>query len=222
MIKAVLFDMDGTLVDTERLGIRAWLQSAEMMGYELTLPTIKGFIGRNLAGVYAKLDEVMPSHEVSVEIYALHKRIANEIGATGLTLKAGARESLDELARAGYRLELVTSSRRETAAKTLGRFGIENAFELWTCGDEVEHGKPAPDIYLLAAQKLGVDPVECTVVEDSANGARSGIDAGMNVFVVPDMVELPQDVLDKCSAVLDSLHELPAALDGLQDKAQAE
>ncbi|MEI3352113.1 MAG: HAD-IA family hydrolase [Collinsella sp.] len=81
-----------------------------------------------------------------------------------------------------------------------------------TCGEDVVHGKPDPEMYLLACERAGFTPEECAVVEDSRNGCVSGITAGCHVFAVPDIVPLPQDVVDGCEAVLDTLFDLAAAV----------
>jgi len=90
--------------------------------------------------------------------------------------------------------------------------GLFDKFETVTCGEDVVHGKPDPEMYLLACERAGFAPEECAVVEDSRNGCVSGITAGCRVFAVPDIVPLPQDVVDGCEAVLDTLFDLAAAI----------
>ena len=90
--------------------------------------------------------------------------------------------------------------------------GLFDKFETVTCGEDVVHGKPDPEMYLLACERAGFVPEECAVVEDSRNGCVSGITAGCHVFAVPDIVPLPQDVVDGCEAVLDTLFDLTAAV----------
>ena len=107
---------------------------------------------------------------------------------------------------------LATSSRHVTAERNLKTVGLFDKFETVTCGEDVVRGKPDPEMYLLACERAGFAPEECAVVEDSRNGCVSGITAGCHVFAVPDIVPLPQDVVDGCEAVLDTLFDLTAAV----------
>ena len=212
MIKAVIFDMDGTLVDTERLGIKAWKAGAVELGLAIDEALIHQFIGRTLPDVMGILEKHYGSHETADALYVRHKVIRDEMVKTELELKAGAAECLDELLAAGYHVGLATSSRHVTAERNLKAFGLFDKFETVTCGEDVVHGKPDPEMYLLACKRAGFAPEECAVVEDSRNGCVSGITAGCHVFAVPDIVPLPQDVVDGCDAVLDTLFDLTAAV----------
>ncbi len=178
MIKAVIFDMDGTLVDTERLGIKAWKAGAAELGLAIDDALIHQFIGRTLPDVMDILDKHYGSHETAEAIYVRHKEIRDEMVKTELELKAGAAECLDELLAAGYHVGLATSSRHITAERNLKSFGLFDKFETVTCGEDVVHGKPDPEMYLLACERAGFTPEECAVVEDSRNGCVSGITAG--------------------------------------------
>ena len=215
MIKAVLYDMDGTLVDTERLGLIAWARAAEREHVDLPVEVCRSFIGRNLPGVMGILEGHFGSREFAEKMYDLHRSIELDMYGTELTTKEGARESLEAMRDAGYQIGLVTSSWRESAERNMKHFELMEFFDCITSGEETHNGKPAPDIYLLAAQKMGIEPASCVVVEDSPNGVRSGIAAGMHVMMIPDMVEVAPELADRCEALLGSLLELPEAVEKL-------
>lgn len=215
MIKAVIFDMDGTLVDTESLGVRAWKAAARDLGLDLPDSVMMGFIGRTLSGVLEELAKLYGNERDAERLWRRHKKLRDEWVLQDLPLKPGATECLDELAERGYHLGLATSSRRETAERNLRLVGLFDKFETVTCGDEVVNGKPDPEMYLLACERAGAAPTECAVVEDSRNGCVAGIAAGAHVFAVPDLVPLPQEVKDGAEAILGTLSEVPAAVEAL-------
>lgn len=129
MIKAVIFDMDGTLVDTERLGIKAWKAGAAELGFAIDDALIHQFIGRTLPDVMEILDGHYGGRETAEAIYRRHKEIRDEMVKTDLELKGGAAECLDELLAAGCHVGLATSSRHVTAERNLKMVGLFDKFE---------------------------------------------------------------------------------------------
>lgn len=211
-IKAVIFDMDGTLVDSERVSVAAWADAGRQMGIDFPPELIHSFIGRHVTSINAQLAEVLGSEELAAEARRVHTELFDTRCVTELELKPGARESIDALRRVGLAVGLATSTQRHRALERLERFGLEDAFDSITCGNEVENSKPAPDIFLEAARRMDADPARCAVVEDSFNGVRAGHAAGMQVFMVPDIVQPIEEITVLCAAVLDSLHELADAV----------
>ena len=213
MVTAVIFDMDGTLVDSEHVSKEAWFAAAEQLGVQIPLALYQSFIGRTAASVEDELADYLGGRDRALEAFRVHNEQFDKIARESLDLKPFARESIDALRKVGLKIGLATSTRRRRALLRLERFGLQDAFDAITCGDDgFAHGKPAPDIFLLAADRLGAESVSCAVVEDSFNGVRAGAAAGMHVFMVPDQLEPTAEIVGLCDAVLPSLEGLPAAV----------
>jgi HAD superfamily hydrolase (TIGR01509 family) len=122
---------------------------------------------------------------------------------------AGAEEAVERLARAGMPLAVASSAHRAVIDAALGALGIAGLFQAVVTSDQVAHGKPAPDVYLLAARELAVDPADCLVVEDSINGVLAGRAAGMTVVLIPNLAVPPAPgAREAASIVLDNLDQL--------------
>ena len=192
-MKAVLFDMDGTLVDSEKLWDVAIARLYDRFGAELTPEVRRSTVGGSAEGVmrivYTDLGmDPDPDHMAATADW-LHE-ITAELFEAGLPWCAGARELLEEVMAAEVPMALVTNTRRALTERALDSIG-RHYFAASVCGDEVAAGKPAPDPYRRAAALLGLEPAACLAIEDSVTGADSAEAAGCPVLVVPNDVEVP-------------------------------
>jgi HAD superfamily hydrolase (TIGR01509 family) len=192
-MKAVLFDMDGTLVDSEKLWDIALQVLYSRLGGELTPAVREATVGGSAESlmqiVYTDLGRAPDPDEMSANSEWLHDYTADLFDG-GLPWCDGARELLDTLADAAVPMALVTNTRRALTERALDSIG-RHYFTASVCGDEVVSPKPAPDPYQRAAELLGFTPAQCLAIEDSVTGAASAEEAGCPVLVVPNDVEVP-------------------------------
>jgi HAD superfamily hydrolase (TIGR01509 family) len=193
-VRAVLWDMDGTLVDSEKLWDVAinelYARHDRVLAPEVRDATVGGSAQGVIRIVFDDLG-LHPEPDRMAEVADWMHDYVGELFSTGLPWCPGARELLDELSGAGVPMALVTNTRRkltESALNTIGR----QYFSVTVCGDEVPEGKPAPDVYLRAADLLGVAAGECLAIEDSVTGTSAAEAAGCPVLVVPNEVEVPR------------------------------
>lgn len=206
-LRAVIFDMDGLMLDTERLILWGWQQAMADFGYpapvELYLRSVGMTEERTNEILREALGETFPVEAVRErEREHVRRRIAED----GVPLKPGLLELLDYLDSQALARAVASSAWRRTVEGHLRGAGLLPRFHAIAAGDEVAHGKPAPDIFLLAAQRLGVPPAHCLVLEDSEPGARAAHAAGMAVTIVPDLKPPSAEVAQLAAAVLPDLH----------------
>lgn len=213
-VKAVIFDMDGVLFDTEKLCMDSWIAVAGEQG----IPDMEKFfpscIGRNLTDTKALFRDFYGD----VYDYEKFRKQAsvwfhNYIEQKGLPVKKGVRELLDFLQRRGYDIGLASSTSRPSVEEHLERAGIREYFQSLTTGDMVEHSKPCPDIYLMACKSVGVDPARAIAIEDSPNGIRAAYSAGMIPVMVPDLIAPDQEMREKSVLICRDLVEVMRFLD---------
>lgn len=217
-IKAVIFDMDGLMFDTERIEACAWHQISEEMGFEITEENLRQLRGRNLEGG-RKLFQEWYGGRVSYDEGRKRRAayVNRYIEEHGTPVKEGLLELFLYLREKGYQKAIATSSSRETAIWYFEKAGIAFDFEISVCGGEVEQGKPAPDIFLEAVRRLGLRGEECLALEDSFNGVRSAAAAGCQVIMVPDMQQPDEEIRGLCLEICRNLSEAKQYLDEEQN-----
>ena len=208
MIKAALFDMDGTIFDTERIYTEGWLAGATKYGYPLTEDMLVEFHGRSreqngevfrrLFGEQAKYEEVRAIRRSYVEW---------KIDTYGVPVKPGLYEILPALKERGIQICIATASQRFRAEAMWEETGITKYIDHSVCGDEVTLCKPEPEIFLTAAERCKVDPSECLVFEDAANGIRAAHRAGCHPILIPDTEPVTREMQELAEKIFPSLSE---------------
>jgi len=205
-IKAVLFDMDGLMFDTERLYMETWYPSARKFGYEVTEEQLISLLGktaelgREICEGYFGKD--FPFYEIRKARLALSDAVIRE---GGIKIKPGLLQLLDYLDRNGIKKAVATSSERATADFYLEASGLTGRFDAVVSGDDVKKSKPDPEIFLIAAERTGTAPKDCLVLEDSFSGIKAAHAGGMHPVMIPDILQPTEEIRNLCEAVMPSL-----------------
>ena len=206
---AVVFDMDGLLLDSERVALNLFAQAAA----ELNLPW-EHKVGLRMIGLNSRESDkrVLQAFGADYPIATLRKRFGDLyeelIDRGGISTKPFAHELLQALKENQIPCAVATSTQRTRAELKLARSGLLPYFQVLACGDEVARSKPAPDIFLLAAERLGQQPEQCLVLEDSNAGVRGAVAAGMSVVMVPDLLEPDPEVIQMGVPCIESLKDV--------------
>lgn len=204
---AVVFDMDGVLLNTEVIFDEAWRRAARQLHIADIEPAIRDCRGVTRAFIREYFARNYP--DVDFDGFdSLCDALYDEIIAGGVPVMPGVRETLHNLRSMGIPVAVATSSARARTMAHLESAGIAPLFDAVITGDSIARSKPAPDIYLAAAQALGVNPVHCIGVEDSHNGVRSAHAAGMKVAMVIDQMPATGEIRALCWHVFDNMHRL--------------
>ncbi len=219
MIKAVIFDMDGTLFDTEIIYATAWRQAGAELQFAPIEEAIAACTGRNAKDTRRFFEEHYADLVSYDDFMAVRTRYYDAmIAERGVPLKPGVVELLDYLKERGIGIALATATRRERTMENLTRTGLSPYFDVLITGDMVQNGKPHPETFLLAAERLGCLPAECIGVEDSFNGVRAISAAGMVCVMVPDTVPPTPEIEALLDAKCETLHELRSLIERLNAK----
>jgi HAD superfamily hydrolase (TIGR01509 family) len=213
-LQAIVFDLDGLMADSEPLAEWAWKQTLARYGHALDDQTFRDILGMRVSDSARFLCRRFPLPVSPEEALAERERLFLEAVPTRLRACPGLYPLLDELDARGLPLGIATSGHRRYVALALQTLGLEGRFRAVATGDDVVRGKPAPDIYLLASERLGVPPIYCLALEDAPLGAQSACAAGMVCLAVPNPRTAPSDFPSACR-IFSSLHEVRETLDDL-------
>jgi len=206
--KAAIFDMDGLMLDTERPMVKAWIRAGEIVGWNITETVAIHTIGLNNDDIRRQcmkdLGDDFPYDKFDVILH----RLFDEEFAKGIAHKEGLLDLLNYLKTNRIPMVVATSSSTKSAFNKMKIAGITDFFHFAACGDEVANGKPAPDIFLKAAEKIGVPPGDCAGLEDSSAGLKALAAAGIHSIFIKDLIEPPAEVLAAVWKRLNNLREV--------------
>ncbi len=208
-IKGIISDMDGVILDTEKLYVRFWREAASFYGFPMTLDHALGI--RSLSGKLAE-DKLQGWFGKEFDYNAVRQKrveLMDEfVEQNGIEPKPGAKALLSYIKDNGYALALATATPDERAQRYLKSVGLFGYFDQIVSARGVERGKPAPDIYLCAAKRLGLEPEECIALEDSQNGIISANTAGCKTIMVPDLDQPTEEILPLLFGVANGLEDV--------------
>jgi HAD superfamily hydrolase (TIGR01509 family) len=209
-LSAVILDMDGTLHDTEAVYHAAFKQAVAAVGFAVTDAFCHSLIGIPGPETDAMIREHLGPDFPFADYERHYSQNRDQALSVGVPLKTGAAELLDALAQRGLKMAVATSASRHAADLHLGRSGLGARLRVVVTRDDVARGKPYPDLFLRAAELLGVPPDECLAVEDSLIGVRAANAAGMMPVMVPDLLQPTDEIRAMCVGIAANLHEVRA------------
>ena len=206
-IRGILFDMDGLLFDTERVWQKHWRIAANEHGYEYPEDFPLYISGTSGPGMLRVIRQFFPAVDAETFSALVHERVHEEL-THGVEPMPGMYEILAQAKEKGYLTSIASSSTMEQIESNLEKAGARHYFDALTSGREVKSGKPEPDIFLLAAKRLGLDPSECLVFEDGLNGVKAAYAAGCQCIMIPDLVPADEFAKGYCMGIYDSLEKV--------------
>jgi HAD superfamily hydrolase (TIGR01509 family) len=211
---AVIFDLDGLILDTERPSFAAWGRALSDHGYSLSEDIYLQILGHTVPDAeqifHDHFGQDLPFHEI---VDKKQMYLDSYMETSGIAIKPGLLEVLDLLEKLSKRTALASSTDIKLVQQRLAHAGIQDRFKTVVTGNEVQNSKPAPDIFLLAARKIGVTPDLCIVLEDSEAGIQAAHSAGMIPIMVPDMAKPSEKAISLAWKICPSLNEVLAYLE---------
>lgn len=207
MIKAIIFDMDGLMIDSERVTFECYQEILKGMNLTMDEEFYKTLLGKPLKGIYQRFYDVY-GNDFPIEdvIKDVHDLMAKRFETEGVPIKTGLKSLLEYLKENNYKTIVATSSNRDRVDTILSQAQITDYFDDSICGDEVTKGKPNPEVFLKSCQKLGVNVDEAIVLEDSEAGIQASYDAGIKVICIPDMKYPEKQYEEKTFKILKDLN----------------
>lgn len=215
-IKAVLFDMDGVIFDTEREYLQEWNKIFEKYGYEMKKEIYVSVMGRGRKKVKEIFKENFGNDLPIEEMYIEKDKMLKEtIENNKVPLKQGALELLEFLKKNEYKTALATSAKKDRVKSQVTNAKINNLFDAIVCADDIVNSKPDPEIFLKAAEKVNIKPENCIVIEDSEAGIRAAFNAGMIAFHVKDLKEADENIMKYCDKNFENLIEIKKYIENM-------
>ena len=208
MIKGAVFDMDGLMFDTERLVYENWQSMMDEYGYPYDIEFFKQTVGKRKKEVHlmylARFGDDFPYWQYADEGKA---RYVEHIKREGIPVKKGLYDILEYFKGSGVKIALATSTSRQTSELNLKIAKVSDYFDALVCGEDVKNGKPHPEVFLTAAERLGLEPRDCAAFEDSINGIKSAYAAGMTTVMVPDFLQPTDEIKPMITHLCRDLNE---------------
>lgn len=207
--KAVIFDMDGVIFDTEKVYLDIWIEVFEKYGYKMTKELYVNVMGTGRKNV---IKTFLENFGDDLPIEKMYEEKDNQlfyiIENQGIPLKEGVKELFSMLKEKNYKIALATSAKRDRVEKQIKDKWLKESFYAIVCGDDVEKGKPSPDIFLKSAKEIDVEAKDCFVVEDSPAGIKAAFSGGMKGIHVEDLKVADEDILKYCQKSFKDLQEV--------------
>lgn len=207
-VKAVVFDMDGLLLDSEAVIMQAMIRAGDRFGVEVPEVFVHSMVGLPTAASEPLFYQQYGENFALAEYYALVRAEMTALTGDIMPVKIGAHDLLDELDAQKLPRAVATSSRRPFALERLEKAGLLPRFDKIVAGGDYVNGKPHPEPFLTAAAALNVAPEHCLALEDSHNGVRAAHAAGMMTVMVPDLLQATDEMREKAIAIAETLHDV--------------
>ena len=216
MKQGAIFDMDGLLFDTERMYRDSWKQSAQQFGLVHNPDFPRAVCGSSGAHMREIILQYYPQVDAKAFADDCILRVEREL-ETHVPEKTGVRDILQYFKQHGVRVVVASSSKRATVLHNLKQSDILSYFDAVVSGDQVTHGKPAPDIFLKACELIGTEPEKSYAIEDSYNGIRAVYAGGLRPIMVPDLLPANEEMEKLTEKVIENLFEVMNYLENIKD-----